>query len=803
LINFNGSIGLRSFANSCLPIACASLLSAVILRAEEPTEWHSEVQSQGVGGAYFMVEPGEFWVEIEKQDLNRRDRETHLRAILVGPDRSVIEERFIPDDGLENGAGPGPVQRVRLSTNVPRSGIYGLNITVTEDRYGEEFVCGIDTNCSKYLIETSRGHRDAPHEEPIVLANPERAGEVCFQPRRDAFSIEVSGLQDGVDSLILRDATDATIATIPGANGSAKQEIPAATIRENLPWRLQFPKLMGTLQIDGVTRWSSDDDFPNCSLWTPDATTWFSFPENRWLLSPYHRTIYGEPGSSHDLKFDVHNSGLVEKSITLELEDPPDVATISESEMRLLPGESAPVHVQFEIPKVGPSTFYVRATPSDGSGISTYSAIHAHAGETPAAAPLTIPLVLRPYMHENAQFGYLPDYPLTNQPYFDLENRPVIVSESGVLIDKNGMWTEITTASTEDGVAAPFQPQSTKVGFGANNEYYLLATQEDQSVLLHSRDQGEHFVAYPIPGRGRLAIEQFSGHNIPPGPPPLVRVTLTEKDPEVFWRRVNDFDLFLPSKNDAGTIEIGEPVNVSRLCIGFSSHSGIPSSIVSRGEKVHVVWAEATDPDKEVPGVPTFVATYDRTTKTLSEPALVGYGPPANDVHNTPSITMDSEGYLHVLIGTHGRTFRYARSLVANDASNGFSEAEDLGPGLRQTYIGLVCDKEDTLHAVFRLWQSDAKYFPASLYASLAYMRKERDNPWSEPQPLVVAPFSEYSVYYHRLTIDRAGNPYLSYDYWSTFWFYRNDHRGDRRALMMSPDRGASWKLADQLDMPD
>ncbi len=242
---------------------------------------------------------------------------------------------------------------------------------------------------------------------------------------------------------------------------------------------------------------------------------------------------------------------------------------------------------------------------------------------------------------------------------------------------------------------------------------------------------------------------------------------------------------------------------MSRLCIGLSAHSGIPSTIVSRGDKVHVVWAEATDPDKDVPGVPTFVATYDRASKTISQPALVGYGPPANDIHNTPSITMDSEGYLHVLIGTHGRTFRYARSLKPNDASGGFTEAKDLGPGLRQTYIGLVCDEKDTLHAVFRLWQDDTTYFPASNYACLAYMYKKRGEPWSEPQPLIVSPFSEYSVFYHRLTIDRHGNPYLSYDYWSTFWFYRNDHRGTRRALMMSPDRGTSWKLASESDLAD
>ena len=65
---------------------------------------------------------------------------------------------------------------------------------------------------------------------------------------------------------------------------------------------------------------------------------------------------------------------------------------------------------------------------------------------------------------------------------------------------------------------------------------------------------------------------------------------------------------------------------------------------------------------------------------------------------------------------------------------------------------------------------------------------------------LVVAPFSEYSVFYHRLTVDRKGRLFLSYDYWSTHWFYRTDHWGDRRTLMMSPDGGTTWQLPQTAD---
>jgi hypothetical protein len=195
------------------------------------------------------------------------------------------------------------------------------------------------------------------------------------------------------------------------------------------------------------------------------------------------------------------------------------------------------------------------------------------------------------------------------------------------------------------------------------------------------------------------------------------------------------------------------------------------------------------------------VVTYDRETGRRGKPALVGYGPPPNDVHNSPSITVDSQGYLHVQVGTHGRPFPYARSLKPNDAGGGWTPAVVSDEKLNQTYIGLVCGPDDTLHAAFRLWQFGVAPFPASSFATLAYQRKRAGGPWDAPRILIVPPFSEYSVFYHRLTIDRKGRLFLSYDYWSTFWFYRNDHYGRRRALMMSPDGGDTWKLAETKDL--
>ena len=756
----------------------------------------------GCGGVYFLAEPGDLWVEVEKYDRNIKKRTTYLRAILAGPDRLVLDEATLPDVPED---AQGPIQRIRLSTTVSRKGVYALNITVSEDRYGEDIAWGFRSNCPRYLVETSRGHRDAAHEEPLVLLSPKVPGEVCFRPERDAFSINISGASANGDAPTVCDASGQVIQTLTiDADGKASARIAADVPRDSLPWRLCLPSFQGTVHIDGVTRWPGKCDFPNFSLWTPHAASWFPLHKNRWLLTPYHRKIYAEPGAKGQVVFEVHNNDVVSRTVNLSLEfpDQPWSATLSKETVTAPSGKTTPITLAYALPEAFETlTCYLRVTPQDTPEFSTYATVQLHRGIAPFKESRDLPLVLKPYTHENSQFGYWPEYPTDNQIYFAPNGTPFVAADTALLYWQGNAWQRTDNVIREDGQAGPFKVRSSKVAFDSSNNVYTIGAVDGKPALLYSQDGGVTLKSCVVPGGGGLDIEQFSGHNFPEGPPPLVRCILRERDKKLMWRQLNDLDLLLPEKDAEGNIHFATPIRLSDKCIGFSGHSGIPSSIVSRDGKVHVVWGEATEPDAKAPGVPTFAVTYDRATGQLGEPALLGYGPPANDVHNTPSVTMDSLGYLHVLIGTHGRTFKYVRSLQPNDAGGGWTEPEDIGPGLRQTYVGLVCDKEDTLHVVFRLWFNDNTYFPAGIYATLAYMSKRPGEPWSSPQVLVVSPFSEYSIFYHRLTIDPAGRLFLSYDYWSTYWFYRTDHWGDRRALMMSPDGGASWQLAGMQDL--
>ncbi|MHC4168799.1 MAG: BNR-4 repeat-containing protein, partial [Planctomycetota bacterium] len=658
------------------------------------------------------------------------------------------------------------------------------------------------SNCRKYLIETSRGHKDERHQEPIVLRNGGRQGDVGFMPPIKPFAIDVSGLPKSVKGLPVYDGDGREVTTLAvSPEGKARHNFPSDKSRKGALWRLHLSDARAVINIDGVTRWNRGDSRENLSLWTPDLSSWFALHENRWLLTPYSRNVYANAEGEGTVKFAVHNNSRVSKRVRLSLEFDDDAvwsAKLPRTEVVLKANSSEHVALKYEVPSTGTEwKCYVRASVLDETGLSTWSSVTLRRGIAPAMSPLKMPVKLEPYRHENEQFGYLPEYPLDNQVYFDMENQPFVVSSDGVFHLRGGAWVKTTKAHRSDaGRTIPIRPIGSKIAFDRDNDVYLLGRDSDSTVLLRSGDHGATFTAWPVPGSGNFDIEQFSGRNTVNGPPPLARFHQTARDPKLIWRRINDLDLILPAKKPDGSIVMGEPIAISKKCIGLSAHSGIPSTIVSRGDKVHITWGEATDPQAKAPGVPTYVATYNRSTGQLGPPALVGYGPPANDVHNSPCITIDGKGYLHVLIGTHGRTFKYVRSLKPNSAEGGWTEAEDVGAGLRQTYVGMVCDQNDTLHLVFRLWLDDNKYFPAGYYANLAYMSKRPAEKWSDARPLVVAPFSEYSIFYHRLTIDRKGALFLSYDYWSTFWFYRTDHRGNRRALLMSPDGGNTWRLA-------
>lgn len=767
-----------------------------------------EPMLRGSGCVYFLAEPGELEIIVEKRSANNSDTNRDTSVLFFGPDREVLEEQFFTDDDQDDGSELRGADRMRFSIRVESRGVYGISLTTYGDRFGNNLIWGFWTNCQKYLISFGRGHKDERHVEPIHLSDPGVAGDICFLPRDFEWSMNVSDLPEDVTELYLYDDKGALRSTLKVEDGKAEGRFPGASEFSRKPWRLHFPSMKGTVNIDGLTRWDSGDLYPNLCYWTPRAQSWFPFLDYRWLLTPYSRIVHQGSEKKGITSFVVHNNSNREVTVLLSVEFPDEAWPVSlKTESVVLdPKQSRSIEIAYEVAS-SEAVCRIRAESSDGD-FSTYSTLEVREGEAPAYEPLEMPIRLKPYEHENKQLGYLPEYPTYSQPYFDLHNKPYIPLKKGVARLEDDVWTtasfaDSVTATCPDLEGASLTTSIYKVAFDSDNDLYLIAHSDKGVALLHSSDEGKTFQAHLIPGHDRnthgFDIEQFSGNNTPNGPPCFVRFKLLERDPTMKWRRIQSLELFAPVKVD-GQVQVGDPILISSKSLGRSGHSGVPSTLVSKDGKVHLTWGEATDPEKDIPGVPTYVTTYDRETGQITERALVGYGPPANDAHNTPSITMDDQGYLHVLIGTHGRPFQHVTSLKPNDSGAGWTEPVFPGKGLKQTYIGFVCDSKGTLHVVYRLWRYGEPFPKGSHHATLAYQRKSPGKAWEPPKILVVAPLSEYSIFYHRLTIDRSERLFLSYNYWSTYWFYRKDHFGDRRTLIMSPDGGNNWEMVNGAD---
>jgi hypothetical protein len=226
--------------------------------------------------------------------------------------------------------------------------------------------------------------------------------------------------------------------------------------------------------------------------------------------------------------------------------------------------------------------------------------------------------------------------------------------------------------------------------------------------------------------------------------------------------------------------------------VGFSSHSGVTNPVAADGDKLHFIWGDTSDPQKNDPGVPTYTATYDRKTGALSKPILLAYSPPVNDIHNMSTILVDSSGQRHAIIGSHGAPFQYLHADAGSDNWSKPQPITDVG----QTYVGAVLDAQDGIHLFCRTWRRGEK-FPGVMDAALYYQHKPKGAPWETAKPFALAALPGYSVFYHRLTADRAGRLYLSFEYWSTWSPYRESYPDAAKRLLYftSADAGKRWEM--------
>ncbi len=768
---------------------------------------------RGAATVLLMPEPGPLTITLRKRDLNIYDGPDAMPVSVRDPLGEEVVALTIPDDGDLGRGAHGPLQEETVTIQVERRGLYRVLFT------GGDCMAGMAADCDRYVIRSK-----------LVFNDPNTALSVHFPPPQGAFTVAAAPLHGpGVQTVSLHDAAGALLhqfALVKPVEDVPFDVAEGAGSRDGL-WRWEVGKADVILTVPGVTHW------------TTDPASFFDPSGSHLVLAPRNTARYAQPGGAARFRimlypppgytggFDARITQPEADGVRFELADPPAQPVEYASDRLVVPVTAL---VEEGRARGGVFNGNLEVVAADNPLAAASARLQVRVGPSPVAQPLSMPIVLRPYEHEDWQFGYAPEFE-PNEVCFDRANRAWIRhrtehrhwSAGAQVLEGDGWAMRPWTDALRERFPG-YQRPSSGSGFngcrwafdddgGAWTVMRLAGSGSAfTNAILYTPDRGQSWQAELIDGE--LAdIEVFSGHN-DPGLPPVLAYRRTAAHPAKFCAYY-DLLLYLPRVED-GRLVVPEPILVSDNCFGGCVHSGAPPTLATRDGRTHIVWGEVTDPGD--PGVPTYIATYDHATRKLSEKVLIAHAPPVNDVHNAPAVVLDSEGVIHVVTGAHGANFLYARSLLPGDISGGFTEPEKVldagwvdgesdedGSG-RQTYTGLVCDAQDTLHIVYRQNRSGVDdYLPElTYYMGLSHQRKPNGEPWGPAQPLVIPPVGGYSIYYHKLTVDRLGRLYVSYSHW-TDQAYSQDFPGlyHNRALIASADGGDTWKLAETTDFVD
>jgi hypothetical protein len=768
------------------------------------------------GTVYLRVGAGTTQITVRKRDLNIYAGGDALRVTVSDPLMRVVEQAEIPDDGTDQkGRRSESVQERAFSVTSARAGVVRVRIQTNGD-----LVWGLRSDAEKLVVDSA-----------MMLNDPEFSARLCFKPPTGEFLAEVQAIHSpGFQTVPMLDASGRVVHrfVLETANQFVPFKVPATAGDRSGLWRVEVGKADVKVQL------------PKPCPWTLDPAWWFDLPDRSWRLIPRQVVRYARAGETVTARVYLYAPKDVGTKVTAEAlkeEQAPRLGVrIARIDKAPIPGTraTAVLNVAMTAPRdAKPGEELTRwLVAGTGPEPAVAARLTVRIGESPVGKPLDLPIVERPFAHENVQFGYAPDY-VTNEVYFTPDNRALIRNRdrdrdwtSAVLIRERGKWLERPFTQALDR-AFP-EGWSIRRGAGFMNckvvadtqggLYTAVCTRHPDKVarisLLYSFDDGKHWQVSAVEGSA-YDIENFSGHNTLTGPTPLLVYKFRAKHPTAKWGAYHDLLLYLP-KREGDRLVLGEPIEIADDCLGSCQHSGGPPSLATRGDRTHVIWAQAVG--TELPGVPTFIATVDHATRRVSPHAFLGYAPPLNDVHNVPAVCLDSTGTLHVITGAHGQNFVYRHSLKPNDTQSGFSEpvhtldtgyvtedsdADGLG---RQTYCSLVCDDQDTLHIAFRQWRQGVDpYHGGANYAALSIQSKPKGKPWGPARPMVVAPLPGYSIYYHKLTVAPDGSLWLSYSYLSGTKSHQEGFPElyNNRAVLVSKDHGATWRLASGRDFPD
>ncbi len=179
------------------------------------------------------------------------------------------------------------------------------------------------------------------------------------------------------------------------------------------------------------------------------------------------------------------------------------------------------------------------------------------------------------------------------------------------------------------------------------------------------------------------------------------------------------------------------PVVLSTVGSGRATAYSEQAKIITVGDRTHVAWL-----DGEAEGFRVRIRTLDRTTGEWSPATTVGE---AMDNHGGPGLTVDSQGYLHIVYYPHHDVFRYRRSLRPNDAS-AWGPEEQFGEGL--SFPTMLCAPDDTLILTARRGFHDAQRVPQEhLAVEQELWKKPPGGEWRKVSTLLRSREAGYSQF--------------------------------------------------------
>ena len=223
------------------------------------------------------------------------------------------------------------------------------------------------------------------------------------------------------------------------------------------------------------------------------------------------------------------------------------------------------------------------------------------------------------------------------------------------------------------------------------------------------------------------------------------------------------------------------PVLLSKQGCGRATAYVEANRIVTQRGHTHVTWLDSTKD-----GFRLRVRTLDRETERWSPTYTVGN---AHDNHGGPALTVDSQGFLHLVYYPHHHAFRYRKSKRPNDASQWEDEIQF---GDKLTYPTFVCGPDDSLHLTTRRSRTNQPW-------SVEHWRKPPEKDWQVQQEMIRSRAGGYSHFQEAL----AWSPDHRRLHLSCR-IYENGGRRETVAYMRSDDFGKTWQRRDgmRIELP-